>query len=262
MKLIKPKFKIMLQKPTVEAMYKQIEYAGRLCYASTDKITDGSYEKFITTLKKNGHNSPLEAGTVYLNFKEKNLSEDDYEGIYNFFDCNPYSEVIVNRDEFKAISNYRVLVENLHTDLLKYWDNNPILNRISVLFTTSRGVMDEYFRHRVFSVCAMSTRYCNLSKNKFGNEITFIDDGLVDPLKAAAYQRAEEYYLAETATEGRTAQYARNILPLGIASTYMMTGFIDAWEHFFELRDSNAAYPEAHDVAHKLKEAFIEKGLL
>lgn len=32
----------------------------------------------------------------------------------------------------------------------------------------------EFVRHRVFSFAQESTRYCNYSKNKFGNECTFI----------------------------------------------------------------------------------------
>lgn len=39
---------------------KLIEYAGRNCYASQDKITEDSYKKFIHNLIKRGHHSPLE----------------------------------------------------------------------------------------------------------------------------------------------------------------------------------------------------------
>lgn len=36
------------------------EYAGRNCYRSHDKMTEDSSEKFLRTLIKNGHDSPLE----------------------------------------------------------------------------------------------------------------------------------------------------------------------------------------------------------
>ena len=36
------------------------------------------------------------------------------------------------------------------------------------------GVSHEYERHRVFSFAQESTRYCNYSKDKFDNELTFI----------------------------------------------------------------------------------------
>ena len=37
-----------------------VEYAGRNCYRSHDKITDDSYIRFVDSLMKRGHYSPLE----------------------------------------------------------------------------------------------------------------------------------------------------------------------------------------------------------
>lgn len=37
-----------------------MEYAGRNCYRSHDKITDNSYERFNNSLMERGHHSPLE----------------------------------------------------------------------------------------------------------------------------------------------------------------------------------------------------------
>lgn len=45
-------------------MEKMIEYAGRNCYASRDKITDTSYKKFDSGLISRGHTSPVEFGDV------------------------------------------------------------------------------------------------------------------------------------------------------------------------------------------------------
>lgn len=42
----------------------RIEYAGRNCYRSQDKIADDSYDKFIRMLIKRGHESPLEFGSM------------------------------------------------------------------------------------------------------------------------------------------------------------------------------------------------------
>ena len=46
---------------------------------------------------------------------------------------------------------------------------------ITVKFTCDRGVSHELVRHRLASYCQESTRYCNYSKDKFGNQITCID---------------------------------------------------------------------------------------
>ena len=42
----------------------KIEYGGRNCYDSHNKMTEDSYDKFIRTLIKRGHESPLEFGSM------------------------------------------------------------------------------------------------------------------------------------------------------------------------------------------------------
>ena len=66
MKLIKPKAEILIQQPGLEGIYKQIEWAGRHCYKSLDKITEDSAKPFVDRMIKSGHTAMLEAGTVYL----------------------------------------------------------------------------------------------------------------------------------------------------------------------------------------------------
>lgn len=72
--------------------------------------------------------------------------------------------------------NYRHLVENGWLDDLRYLCEPTEFHekRVTVRFTTDRGVSHEFVRHRVFSFAQESTRYCNYSKDKFGNELTFI----------------------------------------------------------------------------------------
>ena len=48
----------------------------------------------------------------------------------------------------------------------------------SVKFVCDRGVSHELVRHRLASYCQESTRYCNYSKDGFGNEITVIFDDI------------------------------------------------------------------------------------
>lgn len=47
-------------------MLKTIEYAGRTCYKSHDKITDASAERFCRKLINNKHESVLEHGTITI----------------------------------------------------------------------------------------------------------------------------------------------------------------------------------------------------
>src|SRR3989304_4608541 len=44
----------------------------------------------------------------------------------------------------------------------------------SVKFITDRGVSHELVRHRISNFSQESTRYCSYNKDKFGNEVIFI----------------------------------------------------------------------------------------
>lgn len=57
MQAIKPFAEIM--NPDIDVL-KKIELVGRTCYKSTDKITDDSAEKFVSSLIKRGHEAMLE----------------------------------------------------------------------------------------------------------------------------------------------------------------------------------------------------------
>lgn len=81
--------------------------------------------------------------------------------------------------------NFRHIVENGWTDDLKYICEPTEYHekRVTVRFICDRGVSHEFVRHRVFSFAQESTRYCNYSKDKFGNEITFITPCWLPDLK-------------------------------------------------------------------------------
>ena len=65
MKLIKPSYEILDQKPGLEGIYEQIELAGRTCYKSVRK-EGTTAEDFVDRMIKSQHYAMLEHGTVYL----------------------------------------------------------------------------------------------------------------------------------------------------------------------------------------------------
>lgn len=103
--------------------------------------------------------------------------------------------------------------------------------------------------------------YCNYSKDKFGNELTFIepcwDWGNVTRDGFVAFQTAlvdaENMYLY-LLQNGWKPQQARAVLPNALKTELVMTGFRSDWDHFFELRCSTAAHPDAKKLADELKE--------
>ena len=185
MKLIKPSFEIWEQEPGLEGIYKAIEKAGRICYKSSDKITKDSAKPFVDRMIASGHGAMLEHGTVYLwASTEKyvnNQGEIDEFNPLSKYEENPFSVVCLDRNEkgkegLYVTSNYRVLVEQGWLSDLQYLcaPTEHHAKRVCVHFICDRGILAEFTRHRVFSFAAESTRYCNYSKSKFNNEVTFI----------------------------------------------------------------------------------------
>lgn len=275
MRLIKPSYSIIEQPSGLEGVYKMIEIAGRTCYKSEDKITEDSAKDFVDRMIKSGHGAMLEHGTVYLDIPwnvtsaafslQLKLKVLDYEN-------NKYSKVVDIGNHSYITTNYRVLVENGWLDDLQYIcePTKYHIKRVSVRFICDRGVSHEFVRHRVMSFAQESTRYCNYSKDKFGNEITFIypcwlHDGDLS-VKAEecfkyALQKAEQSYF-HLLQEGWKPQQARNVLPLATKCEIVMTGFVNDYKHFFFLRDTAAAHPQARELAEPLHKEFIEKGYI
>lgn len=292
MRLIKPSYKIIKQEPGINGIYKMIEYAGRVCYKSEDKIIENSASGFVDRMIKSGHGAVLEHGTVYLtipagicDFLEDEF--DDCNDIKDSFYSNPYTNIHCQDGYFYISTNYRVLVEKFDkkslSKLLQYICEPTHLHkkRITVHFVCDRGVSHEFVRHRVFSFAQESTRYCNYSKDKFGNELTFIQPCYLDEGKLNIYgpyhtvvrdkspesifianlNNAEQDYL-DLLKLGWKPQEARAILPNALKTEIVMTGFVSDWEHFFRLRTSILAetgkpHPQAQELADPLMDEFI-----
>lgn len=204
MKLIKPSVEIIPQASGLEGIYKQIEVAGRTCYKSEDRITEDSAKEFADRMTRSGHGAMLEHGTVYLKVTlerndafeslasekaEQYIERTSEPEMVTFYKNNPYS--VVREGVFKSkevaciTTNYRVLLENKRLSDLEFLCEPTKLHekRVTVRFIADAGVMREFYRHRVFSMAQESTRYCNYSRYKFGNELTFILPPWVDETK-------------------------------------------------------------------------------
>lgn len=284
MNLIKPKFEILEQQPSIDGIYKMIELAGRTCYRSESKVTEDSAKGFVDRMIKSGHGAMLEHGTVYLDLPN---SARDFCAVEDYA-MNKYSRLVVIEENGMfhnyVTTNLRVLVENSWLDDLQYICEPTEYHekRITVRFICDRGVSHEFVRHRVFSFAQESTRYCNYSKDKFGNELTFIipcwlgwdeqnihygdfersGSGSIDSgLFINSLLDAEDYYLC-LLKEGWKPQQARAVLPNSLKTELVMTGFTSDWKHFFELRDAGSAHPQAQELAKPLHEEFIRRNYI
>ena len=282
MKLIKPSYEILEQSPGLKGIYKAIEVAGRTCYKSLNKITDDSAEGFVNRMINSKHYAMLEHGTVYLKIKStiitnELLRTEDFKAISEY-KRNPYSKVVDTGGYAYITTNMRVLQENGWLNDLKYLCEPTEYHerRVTVTFTTSNRIRREFTRHRSQSFAVESTRYCNYSKDKFNNELTFIipswlsipegsyshigyhndidrssviynneiiywdTDSFLDKDRNS-YNFIYPLYVAETnymrmIEDGHKPQEAREVLPLATKCDMVMTGFVSDWQNFFDLR--------------------------
>lgn len=292
MRLVKPYSEIWEQLAGLEGVYKQIERAGRVCYKSEDKITEDSAKPFVDNrLIKSGHYAMLEHGTVYL--KRDSTKEDNLEWAERYL-LSPYSRISYGEGSHRingvlhntvyVTTNYRVIIEQGWLDDLQYICEPTEYHerRVTVHFVCDRGISHEFVRHRVMSFAQESTRYCNYSKDKFGNEVTFIipcwlgwkeqvihkgdfeksGSGSVDSsifINSLLDSESSYLYLLK---EGRTPQQARAVLPNALKTELVMTGFVSDWEHFFSLRalgTTGAPHPQAKELAEPLMKEFIAR---
>ena len=119
--------------------------------------------------------------------------------------------------------------------------------------------------------------YCNYSKDKFGNELTFIQPCWLDDERLKLYgpyhtiirdKSPESIFIAnlnnverdylDLISLGWKPQEARAVLPNSLKTELVMTGFVSDWEQFFKLRTAPNAHPQARELAIPLREEFAQ----
>lgn len=286
MNIIHPSVEYWSQANTLDGIWKHAARCARVCYQSAHAKEDESAKDFLLrTIAKNGfkkdkssHMSVLEHSTVYL---VVNIQNPFYPHMCYKYKDNNYSKTcnLIINDTIEGIcitTNLRVIIENDWLDDLKFIANDISnhVKRYTFSFITNLGVSRELNRHRCHSISEESTRYCNYSKDKFGNGLTFIipewldleecniDDtdkdfirlpnqyrfdgtlaNLVDGDKnltvegewLAANVRAQIHYL-NLLKKGWKPQQAREVLPLSLKTQVVHTAFEDDWKDFIALR--------------------------
>ena len=163
------------------------------------------------------------------------------------------SENRITDDGESAKKFVKMLISNGHEAMIEH-------SSLSVKFVVDRGVSHELVRHRIASFAQESTRYCNYSKDKFGNEITvilpcFYDTGMGILSNSRVYQEwklacecAEERYF-NLLKMGATPQQARTVLPNSLKTEITVTANYREWRNFFKLRTAEASHPQMREVA-------------
>lgn len=184
--------------------------------------------------------------------------------------CYKSEEKITNDSASKFVEQVR---SRKHFSVLEH-------EIITVKIVCDRGVSHELVRHRIASFSQESTRYCNYSKDKFDNQLTFIIP-VWSRIVPGCYQRDDInnckllitdelspgdiwYYqmlLSEISyknmiDKGWTPQQARSILPNSLKTEIVITANLREWQHIFYLRCDQAAHPQMREIMIPLQEEF------
>lgn len=144
--------------------------------------------------------------------------------------------------------------------------HESVIEHVSITFKVvcDRGVTHEIVRHRIASFSQESTRYCNYSQDKFGNELTFIrpcfwkEDSENFELWKDMMGKIEKRYF-ELLDNEASPQEARSVLPNSLKTEIYMTMNLREWRHFLKLRTSKAAHPQMRQIALMIYDIFAEK---
>jgi len=179
--------------------------------------------------------------------------------------CYKSEDKITNESAEQMIKN---LLAKKHEAMLEFFD-------IIVKFICDRGVSHEIVRHRIASYAQESTRYCNYSKDKFNNQLTFIipcwSDHIYDgewrskseqsdftPAENTWYKAMimSETYYNELINLGWQPQQARTVLPNSLKTEINVKMNLREWRHFFTLRTSIVAHPQMRELTIPLLKEF------
>ena len=146
-----------------------------------------------------------------------------------------------------------MLIKNGHEAMIEFFD-------ITVKFTHNRGFSHELVRHRLCSFAQESTRYCNYSQDKFGNELTIIKPYWFDRVSQKTRDTwSDQIYAAELTYFGLLealkidgiqpqAQAARDVLPNALKTEINIKANLREWRAIFKLRTAPAAHPDMRRV--------------
>lgn len=188
--------------------------------------------------------------------------------------CYKSEDLITDDSAKKLVAN---LLKSGHEAMIEFYD-------VTVKFVCDRGVSHELVRHRVASYAQESTRYCNYSKDKFGNELTFIIPCWLTELEEGPYAERDGFWIHPATMETRkgyigdasdkfvrslceseelyldliklnwSPQEARSVLPNALKTEINVKMNLREWRHFFSLRCAPAAHPQMRELTIPLLE--------
>ncbi len=320
MKFIDSNVTEYIQEPGIDGMYKAVMEAALSCYQNEIEKSTYTPKEFVeNVIIKRGHGRALEFGTVYLKIPDTTLEIPNPVASriplrHEKYQYNIWTHKYHNPDGYWYITtNLRVLIQGWYRideeACANGYDKNWLYDlefwceptehhdkRRTFSMNMCRGCTDDNRTHIALSSMAESTRWCNYTKNKFGNELTFVwpywlkkedmiqfnnktgklyseysemlrkgisyDSTKQDATLLVSFQHEEDIYMNIVGKHGfgLQPQQGKRFLPLGIKTQLFLCGFDEAWSNFFWRRcNALEADPECVFIANKLKEMYYNK---
>ncbi len=136
--------------------------------------------------------------------------------------------------------------------------------KVTVRIYSDVGSYKDLTRHRFASFSVESTRYCSYDKDKYGNEIAFMNPaGYIEneemyKIWKQTMQEIEKGYI-KMKELGATTDMCRELLPHSTAGEYTMTANIREWKHILALRTTKHVHPSIRQVLIPLLKYFQEE---
>lgn len=139
---------------------------------------------------------------------------------------------------------------------------------LTVKFICDRGVSHELVRHRLASFSQESTRYCNYSKDKFDNQLTFIIppwfniaegeyNSLFNSVNTSLAAWNNHMIWSEATyklfiNKGQSPEQARSILPNSLKTEIVVTANLREWREILRQRTAKVAHPQMRELMRPL----------
>lgn len=164
------------------------------------------------------------------------------------------SEGKITDDSYKNLINN--CITRGHESVLEH-------EKVTVRIYSDIGSYKDLTRHRFASFSVESTRYCSYDKDKYGNEIAFINPVYIEDKEMykvweKTMQEIEKNYI-KMKKLGATTDMCRELLPHSTAGEYTMTANIREWKHILSLRTTKHVHPSIRQVLIPLLKYFKEE---
>lgn len=269
--LIEPKVELLKE----DNFYSHVANCARVCYASNNNsnISDEQFCKNV--LIANNHLSMFRHATIYCKYNKndwnrytvdtfhlaQNINVIDIGDLYVIMNGQSYLEFKRNNvaENLKIDSH---IIKDLPNELKEY-------KRFTFKVITQISTSRELNRVSPNNIAERSTRYCNYSKDKFGNQITICKPHFYNNLshdEREAFDnrlKEDEYAYIKRIQRGWKPEDARELLPLCTATEVAYTYSVKEWRQILDLRyygTTGKPHPNAKIIATYIKDILFSLG--